>query len=73
MQMQEESLAMGEVLILGRLRARQLTVTRERVRRAIREIDPLSVALRGPRGLTARWPYSVPGPNSLWHIGKAQP
>lgn len=60
---------MGEVMILGQLRAQQYAVTRDRVRRVIRELDPLNVALRGPRGLTARRPYSVPGPNSLWHIG----
>ncbi len=69
-EMQAESPEMGEVLILGRLRARHYKVTRDRVRRVIREIDPLSIAMRGPRGLTAWRPYSFPGPNSLWHVGK---
>lgn len=68
-EIQVRSPNMGEVMILGQLRAQQYAVTRDRVRRVIRELDPLSVALRGPRGLTARRPYSVPGPNSLWHIG----
>ena len=45
-------------------------VTRERLRQTIRSIDPLHTALRWRGGLTARRPYCVPGPNSLWHIGK---
>lgn len=45
-------------------------VTRQRVRRAIRSTDPMSVALRWRGGLVYRRTYSVPGPNSLWHIGK---
>lgn len=61
--------AMGEVMVLGHLRALGYRVNRDRVRRALRTIDPISSALRGPRGITARRPYSVPGPNSLWHIG----
>ena len=56
-------------MLLGQLRARRCAVTRARVGQVMREIDPLNVALRGPRGLTTRRPYSVPGPNSLWHIG----
>ena len=60
---------MGEVMVLGRIRAMGFTVSRVRVRQGIRETDPLNVALRGLLGSTARRPYSVPGPNSLWHIG----
>ena len=60
---------MGETMILGCMRAQGYKVTRDRVRRILREIDPLNIALRGPRGLTVRQPCSVPGPNSLWHIG----
>lgn len=37
---------------------------------ALRTADPLSAALRWPGGLTVRRPYSVAGPNSLWHIGE---
>jgi len=32
--------------------------------------DPLHTALRWRGNLTPRHPYSVAGPNSLWHIGK---
>ena len=60
---------MGEVLLMGRIRSNGYRVTRERLRAAIREIDPLNTALRVPEGRTARRPYNVPGPNSLWHIG----
>ena len=54
----------------GRLRSLGYQVTRDRVRQAIRATDPLSVALRILPAVTSRRPYSVPGPNSLWHIGE---
>ena len=59
----------GEKLVLGRLRSMGYHVTRERVRQAIRAIDPINSALRWQGVFTPRHPYSVPGPNSLWHIG----
>ena len=59
----------GVQMICGSLRSRGLHVTRERVRSTLRAIDPLGGARRWPGGLTRRRPYSVPGPNSLWHIG----
>ena len=43
-------------------------VPRARVRNAIRHTDPLNTAMRWTH-VTARRAYSVPGPNSLWHIG----
>jgi len=62
--------ALGEAMIIGRIRAMGYKVTRERLRQEIRFSDPLQSALRWRGGLTSRRPYSVPGPNSLWHIGK---
>ena len=59
----------GERMVMGRIRAMRMRVSRERVRNILHETDPLSSALRAPRGPTSRQPYSVPGPNSLWHIG----
>ena len=59
----------GQSFVCGRLRSMGFRVTRERIRRAIRTCDPLNVALRWPGIATHRRPYSVPGPNSLWHIG----
>ena len=44
--------------------------TRERVRNALRQSDPLNPALIWKGGFTRRGVYFVPGPNSLWHIGK---
>ncbi len=58
----------GQSMFAGRLRAMGLRVTRHRIREAIRKSDPLNTALRW-HTLTNRRPYSVPGPNSLWHIG----
>ena len=60
----------GESLVTGSLRSRGYRVSRERVHQALRSSDPLSSALRWPGGLTHRRPYSVAGPNSLWHIGE---
>lgn len=59
---------LGEVMIMGIIRAMGHKVTRHRLREAIRITDPLHTALRWRGGLTSRRPYSVPGPNSLWHI-----
>ena len=49
-----------------------MKVTRERVRQSLRSIDPIGVVLRWPAGATRRRPYSVAGPNSLWHIGMSK-
>ena len=61
----------GESMSFGHLRSKGYHVTRHRLRRLIRETDPINTALRWTGGLTARRPYSVPGPNSLWHIGNS--
>lgn len=61
--------SLGQTLIWGRLRSMGFNVTRERVRQAVRENDPIHTALRWRGELVRRQPYSVPGPNSLWHIG----
>lgn len=68
--MRREFPEMGETLLWGRLRSMGVQVTRERIRNALRQTDPLAMALRWRGGLTRRRVYSVPGPNSLWHIGK---
>ena len=59
----------GEVMVNGHLRSMGYKVPREKVRETIRATDPVNTALRW-RSMTPRRPYSVPGPNSLWHIGK---
>ena len=68
--MQREFPAMGEVMVWGRLQSMGFIVRRERLRQTIRQVDPLHTALRWRGELTSRRPYSVPGPNSLWHMGK---
>ena len=68
-EMRLQSPNMGESMAIGRFRALGLHITRDQVRQAIRETDPLNTALRWPGGLTNRHPYSVAGPNYLWHIG----
>ena len=68
-QISTEHPQVGQSFILGRLRSLGYRVTRERVRQAVRSCDPLSTALRWHGNPAYRRPYSVPGPNSLWHIG----
>lgn len=58
----------GQSMVDGTLRMVGIQVPRERVREVSRRTDPLNTALRW-HGTTTRQPYSVPGPNSLWHIG----
>lgn len=68
-QLRQELPDVGQTILAGRLRAMGVHVGRHRIREAIRRSDPLNTALRW-HGVTNRRPYSVPGPNSLWHIGK---
>jgi hypothetical protein len=58
----------GESMTAGLLRSRGYHVTRSRIRAALRFNDPLGAALQWPGGAIKRRVYSVPGPNSLWHI-----
>lgn len=60
----------GISMVWGNLRARGIKVTRERVRHTLQLIDPLGRMMRCLPGSIRRQPYSVPGPNSLWHIGE---
>lgn len=69
-QITAEMPAMGETMVWGRLKSMGFRVTRRQLRHVLAEIDPLQRALRRTMQLTRRQPYSVPGPNSLWHIGE---
>ena len=60
----------GETLAFGHLRSKGYKVSHSMLRQAIRATDPINTALRWPGGITSRQPYSVPRPNSLWHIGR---
>ena len=58
----------GERIIIGHIR---LCIQRERIRQSIQRIDPVNTSLRWHLHISRRT-YSVPGPNSLWHIGTKQ-
>ena len=68
--LQSDMPALGQTMVWGRIRAMGFSVTRERIRRALRAIDPIETALRWRGQQVHRQPYCVPGPNSLWHLGK---
>ena len=59
----------GESILIGILRGMGYEVTRQRLRHTLHHVDVLASALRWDSNLRPRRPYSVPGPNSLWHIG----
>ncbi|CAI8026790.1 hypothetical protein GBAR_LOCUS15352 [Geodia barretti] len=68
-QVREEFPTIGESLVIAPIHCAGYHVSRSRILSAIRITDPINTALRW-RGITAsRRPYSVAGPNSLWHIG----
>lgn len=57
----------GERLVIGHLTSQGIIIPRARMRASIHRIDPINTALR--RSVTVRRrTYSVPGPNSIWHI-----
>lgn len=58
----------GERMLLGALVARGVKVSRERLRLTVQKVDPINTALRWS-SFVIRRPYSVPGSNSLWHLG----
>lgn len=69
-ELRSELPSFGETMVMGHLRTCGYSVTRERMRQAIHSTDPINTSLRWRGNLSYRRPYSVPGPNSLWHIGK---
>ena len=69
-QMRRDFPSIGETIAWGHIRALGIKVTRQKLRDALHDTDPLHTALRWKGELARRRPYSVAGPNSLWHIGK---
>ncbi|XP_071826977.1 uncharacterized protein [Apostichopus japonicus] len=57
----------GEKMVAGLLASKNVHVQRDRIRQSIRRVDPDGVDTRKRVALHRRQ-YSVPGPNSLWHI-----
>ena len=65
--MQEHGSLVGFSMINGYLRSLGIRLQRQRVRSSIARVDPVNVRLRWAV-VVSRRAYSVPGPNSLWHI-----
>ena len=59
-----------EAMVTGTLILSGHHVTRDRVRCAIHATNPINTVMRWRGQSISRRPYSVPGPNSLWHIGE---
>ena len=70
-QLRQELPSLGQTLVWGRVRSMGFEVTRKRVRQVMRQDDPIHTALRWQGEVIQRQPYSVAGPNSLWHIGES--
>ena len=70
-QLQQDLPSLGQTLVWGRIRSMGFRVSRNRIREIMRATDPINTALRWRGEVVQRQPYSVPAPNSLWHIGKA--
>ena len=62
----EEQPYTGESLIQGLLSSMGYHIQRHRIRSSIHRVDPVGPAIRWANFIERR-PYSVAGPNSLWH------
>uniref|UniRef100_A0A3Q3H2N7 Integrase catalytic domain-containing protein n=1 Tax=Kryptolebias marmoratus TaxID=37003 RepID=A0A3Q3H2N7_KRYMA len=59
----------GYKIMLGHVRSRGINIQRHRLRASMRRLDPEAILMRRLSIQTARRrQYSVPAPNSLWHI-----
>ena len=70
LQLQSNMPALGQTIVWGGIRSMGFSITRERVRNALCAIHPIDTALRWRGQQVHHQPYCVPGPNSLWHLGK---
>lgn len=66
-QFSDEHPISGQRMLMGYLRACGVRVPRRRARESIMRVDPSGVQSR-LRQVLHRRKYSVPGPNSLWHV-----
>ena len=62
-----EMLNVGEKVLHGILKSKGIRITRRKLRLAVHAVDPLDTVLRWKIPIIRR-PYSVSGPNALWHI-----
>lgn len=63
----QHGLLVGCSLVNGHLRSLGLRLQRQRVRESIARVDPANSRIRWAIAVSRR-AYSVPGPNSLWHL-----
>ncbi|XP_060776375.1 uncharacterized protein LOC132885871 isoform X1 [Neoarius graeffei] len=66
-QIRTEHPNVGEIMLMGHLRSKNIVVQRHRLRDSLRRIDPIGVLARR-RPAIARRVYSVPHPNFIWHV-----
>ena len=64
---QEHGISVGRSLVMGHLRSLGLRVQKRRITEALLRVDPRNSNLRWT-SIIQRRKYSVPSPNSLWHI-----
>ena len=64
---QQHGKFVGYPIVSGHLKSLNIRIQRRRIRESLARIDPGSVRLRWAV-VVSRRSYSVPGPNSLWHI-----
>ena len=59
---------LGSGAVKAKLQAKGIHIQRQKVWDSVSRVDPVGVALRSLQPKLERIVYSVPGPNSLWHI-----
>ena len=64
---QEHGISVGRSLVMGHLRSLGLRVQERRITKAFLRVNPRNYNLRWT-SIIQRIKYSVPSPNSLWHI-----
>ena len=58
---------LGQTFIIGYVQSKGIRVKRSRIRESIARVDPVNTVLRWGM-VVSRRKYSVPWPNSLWHL-----
>ncbi|XP_072157211.1 uncharacterized protein [Bemisia tabaci] len=66
-EMKEEDQSCGQPYITGEVRARGYYISRHRIRKQLRIVDPVG-SVRRRRFIARRRRYRVRGPNYLWHM-----
>lgn len=66
-EIQHNNSNIGMSLLQGYLQSRGVFVQRQRVRQSVLRINPIATLSRWQQ-VVSRRSYSVPGPNSIWHI-----